>query len=155
MYNAKMVMDYLREKGVRYTVHKHAETATAQETAAAEHVSGKGFAKTVVVRSGDEMLLAVVPAHLQVDLSKLARLSGGGVLELAEEEQFRSLFPDCEVGAMTPFGKVYSLDVFIDDDIAVAPDVTFNACSHEHTITVSGKDFLKTAEGVVGDISED
>lgn len=161
-YDATPLMRYLDDRGILYTVDEHPQTATAQQTAEVEHVSGKRFAKTVVVKSGGRILLAVVPAHLKVDLEKLERVHGSGPLDLATEEEFASLFPDCEVGAMPPFGKLYSqpssiekvpLDVYIDDDIAVAPEVTFNACSHRHTLTVSGKDFLKAAEGVVADIS--
>ena len=163
MYDATPVLEYLDRKGILYTVDRHPKTATAQETAEVEHVSGKHFAKTVVLRSDHEILLAVVPAHLRVGLAKLARVHGRGPLRLASEEDFVDTFPNCEVGAMPPFGKLYSqpssptdepLTVYIDDDIATAPRVTFNAGSHEHTLTVAGQDFLKAAEGIVADISE-
>ena len=74
-------------------------------------------------------------------------------MTLATEEEFASTFPNCQIGAMPPFGRMYSLGVFIDDDIASAPEVTFNACTHEQTLTISGADFLKAAEGLVGDFS--
>ncbi len=162
MYDATQVIQYLNARDILFRIDRHRKTATAQETAEAEHISGKLVAKTVVVRAGPRMLLAIVPAHLRVDLEKLEALHGQGKLELATEEEFADLFPDCDVGAMPPFGKLYMqpsavgdepLDVYIDDDIATAPSVTFNACSHEHTITLSGKDFLKATEGTVADIS--
>lgn len=154
MYDATPLLDYLSSRNITFKVDKHPRTLTAMETAAAEHVSGKRFAKTVVVHSADERdFLAILPAHLHVDLEKLSRLAGGEIVGLADEDRFARLFPNCEVGAMPPFGHLYELDVYIDDDIAVAPEVTFNACSHEHTITISGKDFLKATEGVVGDFT--
>jgi Ala-tRNA(Pro) deacylase len=164
MYNATPVIDYLDSRKILYRVDRHPKTATAQETAHVEHLSGKRFAKTVVAKSGHKLLLAVVPAHLKVDVEKLERLHGEGPLRLATEAEFAHYFPNCDVGAMPPFGHLYSqlaaavpepIEVYIDDDLAVAPSVTFNACSHEHTITLSGKDFLKATEGVVGDISLD
>lgn len=116
-----------------------------------EHVSGKNFAKTVVIRSIDGFFLAVLPAHLQVDFEKLENLSRKRPLRLSTEQEFAALFPFCEVGAMPPFGRMRYLDVYIDDDIALVPEVTFNACTHEHTITMPGRGFLRAAEGVVGD----
>jgi Ala-tRNA(Pro) deacylase len=153
MYDATALFEYLDSRGIPFKVMHHRETATAIETAKAEHVSLKRFAKTVVVKAGDALALAILPAHLKLDLDKLRRVWKINDLRLASEAEFKSRFPDCEVGAMPPFGHLYALDVFIDDDIAVAPEVTFNACIHEYTITVSGKDFLKAAEGVVADIS--
>jgi Ala-tRNA(Pro) deacylase len=155
MYDAKTLVNYLTERGIAFEVEKHPKTYTAMETAAAEAVSGKRFAKSVVVMAGGKPVLAVLPAHLKVDLEKLSRISGKSTLRLAKESEFETLFPNCEVGAMPPFGRLYSMPVYIDDDIAVAPEVTFNACSHEHTITMSGKNFLKAAEAVVGDFTKD
>jgi Ala-tRNA(Pro) deacylase len=162
MYDASLVLDYLDRRGILYRVQRHAPSRSAQETAELEHVSGKRFAKTLVVRSGFGFILAVLPAHLHLDFRKLEHLHGRGPLRLAREEEFAGLFPDCEAGAMPPFGRLYrqpgrtipeAIAVYIDDDLAIAPEVTFNACSHEHTLTVSGKDFLKAVEGKVGDIS--
>ena len=154
-YDATPLIDYLNEKEVPFELHHHPYSVTAMRTAAAEHVTGKHFAKAVVVRTGEKPLLAVLPAHFQLDLEKLSRLCGLSDLELADEHEFVNLFPNCEVGAMPPFGRMYDMDVYIDDDIAVAPEVHFNACTHSHAISLSGKNFLKAAEGVVGDISAD
>lgn len=154
-YDATPLIDYLNDKKVLFELHHHPRSVSAMRTAAVQHVSGKHFAKAVVVRGGGRPLLAVLPAHLRLDLDKLSRLSRIDDLELVEEAEFFNLFPNCEVGAMPPFGHMFDMDIYIDDDIAVAPEVHFNACTHSHTISLSGKDFLKAAEGVVGDISAD
>ena len=154
MYDAQHLLDYLDERHIQYQIRQHPRTATAMRTAEVEDVSGKNFAKTVVIESVNKFFLAVLPAHLQVDLRKLEDLSRKRPLKLAGEGDFASLFPSCEVGAMPPFGRLRSLDVYVDDDIALAPEVTFNACSHEHTLTMSGRDFLRASEGVVGDFTE-
>ena len=155
MHDVTPLLKFLNERKIPYRVDHHEPTATATETAQVEHVSGKRFAKTVVVRHDDQMILAVVPAHRHVDLERLSEMTGKGPLELATEKEFSRVFPDCDVGAMPPFGRMYSLDVCIDVDIAICPEVTFNACTHEHTVTVSGRDFLKAAEGQVGSFSHE
>ena len=149
------VLDQLTESGVPFKVGSHRPAVTAMETAAAQHVSGKRFAKAVVVKGEGRDILAVLPAHLQVDLTKLERLACSGDLKIASEAEFSDRFPNCQLGAMPPFGHLYGLEVYIDDDIASAPEVTFNGGTHDLTITMTAKDFLKTAEGVVGDFSQD
>jgi Ala-tRNA(Pro) deacylase len=154
MYDATPLITYLDARGIPYRVERHPRTTTALETAQVEHRSGRRFAKTVVsVAPGGRLLLAVVPATLRVDLDKLWRLSRRGPLRLASEDEFAGRFPNCEPGAMPPLGRLYNLDVYVDDDLAVAEEVTFNACSHIHTLTLDGKDFLKAVEATVGDIS--
>ena len=156
MYDASELLDYLDERKVPYQVKHHPATTSAQRTAAAEHVSGKHVAKPVVVRTpAQRLLLAVVPAHLRVDLDKLWSLAKVGPLSIATEAEFAESFPDSQPGAMPPFARLHNVEVFVDDDLAVAPEVTFAACSYEHTVTVSGKDFFKLAEARVGDISMD
>lgn len=155
MYDVTPLLRFLNEKRIPYRVDHHEPTATAMETAQVEHVSGKRFAKTVVVRHGEEMFLAIVPAHRQVDLARLSDITGKQPLELATEKEFSEVFPDCDLGAMPPFGRMYSLGACIDVDIAVCPEVTFNACTHEHTVTIAGRDFLRAAEGQVGSFSQE
>jgi Ala-tRNA(Pro) deacylase len=155
MYDAAPLLKFLNDRRIAYRVEHHMPTATAMETAQVEHVSGKQFAKSVVVKHGKEMFLAVLPAHRQIDIKRLEAVSKKKSLSLATEKEFADLFPNCDVGAMPPFGSMYSLDVYIDIDIATCPELTFNACSHEHTVTVAGRDFLKAAEGVVASFTQE
>ena len=154
MYDATPLLKYLKDSGILYKVDWHPRTTTALQTAEAEHVSGKHFAKTVVLVAGDRKILAVLPADLKVDVERLARLTGKADLRLASESDFSYLFPNCEVGAMPPFGNLCTFEVLVDDDLATAAEVTFNACTHLHTITVSGEDFLRATGGKVVDFNQ-
>jgi len=93
---------FLDENQIPYSVMTHT-TYTAQGAAATMQISGKELAKTVVLWAGEEIILAVVPAPNHVRLEKLAAEVGKSV-RLATEQEFSSLFPDCELGAMPPFG---------------------------------------------------
>src|SRR5256712_12486022 len=97
----------LDENKTPHTVMSHAVAYTAQAAAAVMHVSGKEVAKTVVVRAGDTTVLAVLPAACHVNLDRLGQLLGNPV-RLATEQEFSDLFPDCELGAMPPFGQLYA-----------------------------------------------
>ena len=98
--------EFLDTNRVRYEVRSHRRAFTAQEVAAAEHVPGREMAKVVIVRKGDEHLMAVLPAPYHVDLEPLGKTVGRTDLRLATEVEFARLFPDCDLGAMPPLGNL-------------------------------------------------
>lgn len=145
------LQDYFRDNGVECQVQEHPTAYTAQEVAAAEHVSGYQLAKVVVVKADGAMSLAVVPAPYRVELSKLAALAGVPELRLAREEEFEGLFPDCEAGAMPPLGNLYGLDVWVDQSLAEQAEIAFTACDHRHTFRLAYADFERLATPRSGD----
>src|SRR3970040_1504428 len=105
---------YFRESRVAYQSMSHSTAYTAQEVAAAQHVPGKQVAKVVMVKAGEALVMAVLPAPYRVDLEKLAAAAGAKGARLTREEEFEGIFPDCEVGAMPPFGNLYQVPVYVD-----------------------------------------
>lgn len=140
---------YLRENGVRYEVTPHAEAYTAQEVAAAEHVSGRQFAKVVIADVDGKHVMLVLPAAKRVDLVKLLTALGAKVARLAREEEFASQFPDCEAGAMPPFGNLYNIPVYMDRSLTDQPRMVFNACSHRETVSIATADYHRLASPTV------
>lgn len=140
---------YLRENGVSYEVQHHPRAVTAQEVAAAEHVPGKMFAKTVMVVADDTMVMLVLPAPYQVDPEKAAEELGAGEVRLAGEERFEDTFPDCEVGAMPPFGNLYGVPVYVDEALTEDETVVFRAGTHTDTMSVGYADLERLAEPTV------
>src|SRR5882724_2230904 len=99
------LIDFLDENKVRYEILHHPEAFTSHELAAIEHVKGKDRAKVVMVKSGEKLLMAVLPTDHRIDLEKLAAITGQ-LTSVAEEADFKELFPDCEIGTMPPFGHL-------------------------------------------------
>jgi Ala-tRNA(Pro) deacylase len=133
---------FLDASRVRYTWLTHPVTYTAQAAAASLHVSGKEVAKTVVLRAGEETLLAVLPASHHVDLEKIGRLVGKS-LRLASEQEFRELFPDCELGAIPPFGQLYNLPVYVDESLAADEEIVFSGGTHHDAVRMRYADFAR------------
>ncbi|HSR49715.1 MAG TPA: YbaK/EbsC family protein [Acidobacteriota bacterium] len=138
--------EYLNENGVKYVMISHSPAYTAQEIAAAAKVSGKELAKTVMVRLDGKMAMAVLPASLQVDLSRLAELCGAEVAELAAEDEFKGLFPDCEPGAMPPFGNLYGMPVYVAETLSEDEEIAFNAGSHTELVQLRYQDFVRLVQ---------
>lgn len=143
---AKKLKEFLDSNAVKYVTVRHSTAYTAQEIAALTHTPGKALAKTVMVKIDGKMAMAVLPAAQRVDLSLLKAAAGARSIELASEEEFKSMFPDCEAGAMPPFGNLYSMDVFAEESLAEQEEIAFNAGSHTELVRLSYKDFERLAK---------
>ena len=142
----KKLRDFLDEKGVKYVSLRHSPAFTAQEIAASAHIPGKLLAKTVMVKLDGEMALAVLPASGRIDFDLLRHTSGARTVELAAEEEFRSRFPDCEVGAMPPFGNLYGMKTYVAEQLSEDEEIAFNAGSHTELIRLAYRDFERLVE---------
>jgi len=135
--------EFLDSHQIKYVTITHSRAITAQEIAASAHISGKQLAKTVMVKIDGKMAMAVLPATCKVDFDRLREAVGARAVVLAGEDEFKEMFPNCECGAMPPFGNLYGLDVFVATDLAEDEEIAFNAGSHSELIKMSYKDFEK------------
>lgn len=142
---------YLDRAGRPYTTLTHPAAYTSQEEAAAAHVSGKRWAKTVVCFADDLPILAVLPAHFRVDLGRLKALVGAHRLRLAEEREMEPLYPECEPGAMPPLGPLYGQRVFVERSLAADPEIVFDAGTHTDAVRMRYEDFAAIVHPAVGD----
>ncbi|NPV46189.1 MAG: YbaK/EbsC family protein [Armatimonadetes bacterium] len=136
------ILEYLNEQGVDFTVKHHEESFTAQEEAAAQHVPGQIFAKTVVVKADDDFVMLVLPACCRVDMDSVEQLLGTDV-RLATEPELATLFPDCPLGAEPPFGSRYGLRTYVDSQLADQETIAIRACSHSEVILLKYADFAR------------
>jgi Ala-tRNA(Pro) deacylase len=136
---------YLDKHNVKYTVISHSPAYTAQGIVALAHISGKEMAKTVMVKLDNKLVMTVLPASFRVDLGLLKKATGATVAELASEDEFKDRFPECETGAMPPFGNLYGFDVIVDQSLTKDEEIAFNACSHRELSRLAWRDY----EGLV------
>jgi len=141
--------EFLDSHNIRYVIFSHSVAYTAQGIAALTHISGKELAKTVIVRIDGDLAMAVVPASRHVDLSMLRRAVGAQAVELASEQDFKDKFPDCEAGAMPPFGNLYGMAVYADDSLTSIREVTFNAGTHRDLLRMDWTDLVRLVEPTI------
>jgi Ala-tRNA(Pro) deacylase len=137
----KKLKEFLDTHKIKYVAIRHSSAYTAQEVAASAHISGKELAKTVMVQVDGKMAMAVLPACQMVNFDVLRKAAGAGVVGLADEDEFKGMFPECEIGAMPPFGNLYGMDVFVSESLAEDDEIAFNAGSHIELIRLSFEDF--------------
>ena len=143
---AGTVKKYLEEKGVDYQVVDHPHTTSSLRTAESAHISGHRIAKGVVVKDGKGYLLAVLPASRNLDL-RLLEDQIGRRMELAAEEELRTLFPDCQLGAVPALGPAYGLETIIEEGLLSEPDIYFEGGDHEQLIHINESQFEKLMLG--------
>ncbi|MCP4570392.1 MAG: YbaK/EbsC family protein [FCB group bacterium] len=143
---AEKLRKYLDDNNVKYRTIIHSRAFTAQEVAAKAKIPGKELAKTVIVRVGSSLAMAVLPASLRVDFQLLQDVVGANDVELATENEFKEVFPDCEIGAMPPFGNLYGVDVFVAERLTDDEEIAFNACSHTELIKMAYSDFARLVQ---------
>jgi Ala-tRNA(Pro) deacylase len=143
---------YFREQGVPFEVQEHRPAFTAQRVAASEHIPGRMFAKVVIAEEEGELLMLVLPASSVVDTRKASEVVGRPV-RLATEREFAPRFPDCEAGAMPPFGNLYGVPVYVDRDLTTIERIVFQAGTHTVTMSVPYAEFERLAQPTVADLA--
>lgn len=149
----KKLKDFSDRENIKYVSIYHSVSYTSQEIAASVHVKGREMAKTVMVKLDGKLAMAVLPASHQVDFEQLERASGAQEAMLATEEEFEDRFPDCNIGAMPPFGNLYGMDVFVSQALTEDKEIAFNAGSHYELIRLAYKDFERLVKPKIADFS--
>jgi len=137
----KQLKEFLDREKIKYVSIVHSTAYTAQEVAASAHITGKELAKVVIVELDHRMAMAVLPANRKIVLQDLREVTGSEEVKFASEEEFKKRFPDCETGAMPPFGNLYGMDVYLAEELMHHEEIAFNAGSHTEVIKMAYKDF--------------
>ena len=145
----KQLKEFLDSNNVKYVSVTHSTAYTAQEIAALTHTKGRDMAKTVIVKLGDSLAMAVLPASFRADLEHLKEGIGVETISLATESEFRARFPGCETGAMPPFGNLYGMPVFVDESLTKEKEIAFNAGSHNELMRLAYADFQRLVQPMV------
>lgn len=137
------LQSFLDTQGIKYVRIEHSPAFTMQEVAASVHYPGNQMAKTVVVDLDGQMAMAVLPANQRIIGEDLREVTGSERVKFASELEFKGRFPDCEIGAIPPFGNLYNMDVYIVDALTRNEEIAFNAGSHTEIIKMSYADFAR------------
>lgn len=150
----KKLKEFLDSNGVKYMTINHSIAYTAQEIAASACIPGKELAKTVILKVDGKMVMAVLSASEKIDFELLKKSFVTSKITLATENEFQSMFPECDIGAMPPFGNLYGMDVVVTDSLRENPEIAFNGGSHSELIRMLYKDFERLANPRVVKLAE-
>jgi len=132
------LLEFLTREGALFEVIEDHEADTA-----ASHIPGRRLAKVVILRDGGSYAMAVVPAAAQLDLAELQRRIRRYGLALASEDEFKGLFPDCDIGAMPPFGRLFGLPVYLDRTFAAEAEMVFESGTHRELVRMPMGEYMR------------
>lgn len=149
------IVEFLKTKDVEFELLPHRDTYDAQRMAQELHVPGREVAKTVLLRSADEhgCLVAVLPANRQIDFAKAAEELGSSQVELATELEMSEHCPDCEIGALPPFGSPYGMNTVIDADLAEDDEIVFEGNTHHEAIRMKFDDYCDIEKPIIASLT--
>jgi Ala-tRNA(Pro) deacylase len=139
----RRIRDYLDSQNVSYEWLPHPQAFTGQEVAHSLHVSGKRLAKTVVLRADDRLVMAVLPASHHLVLPELKAALEVRDLEMMPEPELAKLFPDCDLGAIPPFGNLYAMETWVDRVVAESGEIVFTAGTHVDAVRMKYSDYAE------------
>lgn len=149
----KKLNDYLDANDIKYVVISHSSAFTALDVAASAHFSGNKLAKTVMVKMDGKMAMAVLPAPHKIDFELLKAVCAAEQVDLATEDEFTDLFPNCAVGTMPPFGNLYNMQVYLAEPLTENDEIAFAAGSHSELLKLSYRDFARLVKPAIAQFS--
>jgi Ala-tRNA(Pro) deacylase len=149
----KHLKKFLDDRKVAYEIIPHTTQYTAQGVAQVAHISGKEIAKTVIVKLDGKLAMVVIPASAKVDFELLRQQTRAKEALLANEDDFMTIFPDCEIGAMPPFGNLYKIKVYVSNLLGQDEQIAFNAGNHRELIRMKFSDFKRLVKPKMLDVT--
>ena len=136
------VSQFLADQHVTFEEMVHPPAYTSQKLARFLHISGHHVMKSVLLKGPRGFVLAVLPAPQLIDVPRLNAHFGGPV-RLATVEELRERFPDCEFGAVMPFGTLYGLTTILEATTPLDATIVFEAQQHALAIRMQCRDFVR------------
>lgn len=154
---AEPVRRVLASRSAKYHVVPHEPRFSAQHAAEAAHVSGKHFAKAVLLRrvipdGNSRYLLAVLPAHEEIHLDRLTAILGEP-LRLAGELEAQALFPGVELGALPPLGELAGIPVIADAGLRRAGWIVFHGGVLDELVEMTWREYERLAVPIIVDMA--
>lgn len=143
------VAEFLRAKKVAYEFIPHPRTTDAQRLAHSVHAPGREVAKTVLLHAGAAYVVAVLPADRNIDLDLAKEVLGASKVELATELDIAKHCPDCELGALPPFGSQYRMKTLVEESLTEDEQIVFEGNNHHEAYRISFADFQRLEQPIV------
>ncbi|MFW6324195.1 MAG: aminoacyl-tRNA deacylase [Desulfovibrionales bacterium] len=144
---------YLEENNVTYTIIYHSTRFTTQEIAAGAAIPGLYIVKSVMIRMDGELAMVVLPASSMARYELLKPPLGADHIEPAKRRDFMDLFPECEIGAIPPFGNLAGIRVYADVDLARHREIAFSGGDFSELVRIRFDDYERLVDPVLVDVS--
>src|SRR5215831_17498679 len=143
---------WLRGKGVAFTVLRHEPVFTSEQAAAVRGTSLASGAKALVLKAGDDFLLAVLPADRKLDSKKAREALGVKSMRFATREEVEQL-TGLQPGSIPPFGSLFGLKTYCDPALSNNTSINFNAGDHAISVQMPYAEYARVEQLLLASIS--
>ena len=147
------ITKFLESNNVSYKETEHEPVYTSEQAARVRGISMSRAAKSLLLKSGDDFVLAVLPGNRKLDTKKLRNLLKAKDLHFATREEVKNKM-GCEIGACYPFGNLIGVPVYADISISKNSTVFTNPGVQNRTMEISWRDVYSLVKPKLVDISE-
>jgi len=149
----KTTKKYLDKKLAKYDELAHKTVYTAYDLAQTLRKELKEIGKSLLIATDKAYILAVVPAHMRLDLGKLKKALKAKKVKIPDEKVMVKVFR-VKPGAMTAFGGLHNIEVWVDKGLLKTKDVILGAGSFTDSVRMKARDFIKMEQAKLADFAQ-
>ena len=148
------MVEYLKRNGIPHEVIEQTQTTTnGRATNTPQPFNEKDPVKTFIIHADNKRCMLVVPANIRPNEGLLSKAMQAKDLHFAQQDDLKTIFPECELDAMPPFGNLYALPVILDKELAKEKEIIFKACSQSKSIRLKMNDYLRLVKPLIKELS--
>jgi Ala-tRNA(Pro) deacylase len=147
------LIELLKKNNARYKLVFHELAGKSKEVSEIRGSKLEQGAKAMLLKTKDKYILAILGAHLKLDLKKIKHLLNEKV-SFASPEEVKEL-TGCEIGSVPPFSFDDRVILLIDESITKVDEIAFNAARLDASIFLDSRDYLDITKAKIVDISKE
>src|SRR5437588_7137419 len=144
--------DWLKQKGVPFTVLRHEPVYTSEQAAAVRGTPLASGAKALVVKADDRFALLVLPADRRLDSRKARGCLKAKSVRFASPDEVQAL-TGLQPGSIPPFGSLFGLPTTCDPALGANPSINFNAGDHAISVQMTYADYLRAEDPRLSEVT--
>ena len=139
----------LNARQIAYDLLRHAPVFTSQEAAAVRGTPLASGAKALICKTGEQFVMFVMPADRKLDSKLVRKAFGMKSLRFATKDEVLEL-TGLTPGSIPPFGQLFELATYCDEQLAEQPRINFNAGDHSVSVSMTYADYVVVESPTVG-----
>jgi Ala-tRNA(Pro) deacylase len=153
MTSGQVLLKYLTENDIEFSVLNHSPAKSAHDISLATHLSLRYIVQTVPVQIDGHSWMILLPADRKINDEAIFKFFQTKDIKEGIEKDPSSFFPNCELCTVPPFGNLYGFRVLADTSLKEGKRIIFSACSKTQSIFMRWDDYARLVHPVVSEIS--
>ncbi len=147
------IAEVLTKAGVTFEPYEHEAVFTSEDAAKIRNTPLSEGAKALLLYADDKPIMVTVPGDRKVDMKAFKTAYGVKDLRMATPEEVETV-TGVRIGAVPPFGHIFSIPLYMDTHLADESFISFNAGLHTKSMRVKQSDYERVATPIIGEFSK-